>query len=119
MSSISMHKSGGSLTQSSLLLIGKGMKEGYVRQIINLSADYQRLLSLAFQPGYFQEESGAPRGESRLQRVAALAEYAREEINKIGGYYAFSRELINGNSIYDFDTTKLSVHTLEIGLGRH
>ena len=58
----------------------------------------------------------ALRGRESFQRVAALAEYAREEINKIGGYYAFSRELINGNSIYDFDTTKLSVHTLEIGL---
>ena len=48
--------------------------------------------------------------------MAALADYAREEINRIGGYYAFSKELINGDSIYDFDTTKLSIHTLEIGL---
>ena len=28
----------------------------------------------------------------------------------------FQNELINGDSIYDFDTTKLSIHTLEIGL---
>ena len=115
MSSISMHKSGGSLTQSSLLLIGKGMKEGYVRQIINLSqttsGSYLLLSSLDI-----SRRNLALRGRESFQRVAALAEYAREEINKIGGYYAFSRELINGNSIYDFDTTKLSVHTLEIGL---
>ena len=39
-----------------------------------------------------------------------------EEINSIGGYYAFGRELINENSIYDFDPTKLSVHTRDIGL---
>ena len=45
-----------------------------------------------------------------------LAEYAREEINNIGGYYAFSQDLVNGNSIFAFDRTKLSVHTLEIGL---
>ena len=45
-----------------------------------------------------------------------MAEYAREEINAIGGYYAFGKELVNGNSIFDFDTTKLSVHTLDIGL---
>lgn len=45
-----------------------------------------------------------------------LAEYAREEINAIGGYYAFSRELINGDSVYDFDVTKLSVNTLDVGL---
>ena len=48
--------------------------------------------------------------------MAELAEYARTEINRIGGYYAFGNELINQDSIYDFDPTKLSVHTLEIGL---
>ena len=41
---------------------------------------------------------------------------AREEINAVGGYYAFGKELCNGNSVFDFDTTKLSVHTLDIGL---
>lgn len=45
-----------------------------------------------------------------------MAEYAREEINAIGGYYAYGKELINGNSICDFDPTKLSVHTRDIGL---
>lgn len=40
----------------------------------------------------------------------------RREINAVGGYYAFGRELMNGNSVFDFDTTKLSVHTLDIGL---
>ena len=46
-----------------------------------------------------------------------MAEYAREEINQPSAdYYAYSRELINGDSIYDFDVTKLSVHTLDIGL---
>ena len=34
----------------------------------------------------------------------------------MGGYYALGRELLNGNSEFDFDTTKLSVHTLDIGL---
>ena len=115
MSSVSMHKSGGSLTQSSLLLIGEGMKEGYVRQIINLSqttsGSYLLLSSLDI-----SRRNLALRGREAFRKVVNLAEYAREEINKIGGYYAFSRDLINGNSIYDFDTTKLSVHTLEIGL---
>ena len=31
-------------------------------------------------------------------------------------YYAFGKELVNGNSVFDFDITKLSVHTLDIGL---
>ena len=37
MASVSMHKSGGSLTQSSLLLTGKGVNWEYVSQIINLT----------------------------------------------------------------------------------
>ena len=48
--SVSMHKSGGSLTQSSFLLTGKGMHPGYIRQIINLtqttSGSYLLLSSL-------------------------------------------------------------------------
>ena len=44
--------------------------------------------------------------------MVELAEYARTEINRIGGYYAYSKELVNGDSIYDFDVTKLSIHTL-------
>ena len=116
MASVSMHKSGGSLTQSSFLLVGPSMHAGYVRQIINLTQTTSGSYLLTVQSGYFQKKSGAARRENLLQRVAALADYAREEINQIGGYYAFSKELINGDSIYDFDTTKLSIHTLEIGL---
>ncbi|MBE5870177.1 MAG: aminotransferase class I/II-fold pyridoxal phosphate-dependent enzyme [Lachnospiraceae bacterium] len=115
MASVSMHKSGGSLTQSSFLLCGKDMHEGHVRQIINLtqttSGSYLLLSSLDI-----SRRNLALRGKESFARVAELADYARDEINKIGGYYAFSKELINGNSIFDFDRTKLSVHTLEIGL---
>ena len=50
MAAVSMHKSGGSLTQSSLLLIGEQMNPEYVRQIINLtqstSASYLLMASL-------------------------------------------------------------------------
>ena len=115
MASVSMHKSGGSLTQSSFLLVGPSMHAGYVRQIINLtqttSGSYLLLSSLDI-----SRRNLVLRGRESFARVAALADYAREEINRIGGYYAFSKELINGDSIYDFDTTKLSIHTLEIGL---
>jgi arginine/lysine/ornithine decarboxylase len=45
-----------------------------------------------------------------------MADYAREEINAIGGYYAFGEELVNNDSVSAFDATKLSVHTRDIGL---
>ena len=112
---VSMHKSGGSLTQSSFLLTGPGVSVGHVRQIINLtqttSGSYLLLSSLDI-----SRRNLALRGRREFEKVIGLAEYAREEINNIGGYYAFSEELVNGNSIFAFDRTKLSVHTLEIGL---
>ena len=115
MAAVSMHKSGGSLTQSSLLLTGPAMQEGHVRQIINLtqttSGSYLLLSSLDI-----SRRNLALRGREAFGKVVELAEYAREEINAIGGYYAFSRELINGDSIFDFDVTKLSVNTLDVGL---
>lgn len=115
MAAVSMHKSGGSLTQSSLLLIGSNMNPGHVRQMINLtqttSGSYLLMSSLDI-----SRRNLALRGKEVFARVADMAEYAREEINAIGGYYAFGRELINGNSIFDFDPTKLSVHTRDIGL---
>ena len=115
MAAISMHKSGGSLTQSSLLLIGENVSEGYVHQIINLtqttSASYLLLASLDV-----SRRNMALRGKEVIDKIIAQVEYARDEINAIGDYYAYSRELINGDSIYDFDITKLSVYTRSIGL---
>lgn len=115
MAAVSMHKSGGSLTQSSLLLIGPNMNAGHVRQIINLtqttSGSYLLMSSLDI-----SRRNLALRGSEVFARVREMADYAREEINAIGGYYAFGREMINGNSVFDFDPTKLSVHTRDIGL---
>lgn len=115
MAAVSMHKSGGSLTQSSVLLTGPAMNPGYVRQIINLtqttSASYLLLSSLDI-----SRRNLALRGKESFAKVVELAKYARTEINKIGGYYAYADEIINGDSIYDFDITKLSIHTRDIGL---
>ena len=113
--SVSMHKSGGSLTQSSFLLMGKNINSDYMRQVINLtqttSASYLLLSSLDI-----SRKRLALSGREIFEKTVEMAEYARAEINDIGGYYAYSRELINGDSIYDFDVSKLSIFTLPIGL---
>lgn len=115
MASVSMHKSGGSLTQSSFLLTGAKMNAGYVRQIINLtqttSGSYLLLSSLDL-----SRKNLALHGKEIFAKVQEFAEYAREEINQIGDYYAYSRELQNGDTVYDFDPTKLSINTFEVGL---
>ena len=115
MAAVSMHKSGGSLTQSSILLIGEQMNPEYVRQIINLtqstSASYLLMASLDI-----SRRNLALRGKESFEKVIELSEYARREINAIGGYYAYSKELIDSVSVCDFDVTKLSVYTQGIGL---
>lgn len=115
LASVSMHKSGGSLTQSSFLLMGKGVNADYMRQIINLtqttSASYLLLTSLDL-----SRKRLALHGREIFDETVRTAKYARYEINEIGGYYAFSRELVNGGSVYDFDVSKLSIHTLSVGL---
>ena len=94
MATVSMHKSGGSLTQSSLLLIGPKVHPGYVRQIINLtqttSGSYLLMSSLDI-----SRRNLALRGRQVFHKVEDMAEYAREEINAIGGYYAFGKEIRN------------------------
>ena len=117
LAAISTHKTGGSLTQSSILLSGQGManEQGYLRQIINLtlttSSSYLLLSSLDITRRYL-----ALQGEKIYQRVLEYANYARREINNIGGFYAFGKAEINYDSFYAFDQTKLSIHTRDIGL---
>ena len=115
MAAVSMHKSGGSLTQSSFLLTGERVNADYVRQIINLSqttsGSYLLMASLDI-----ARKNMAIHGKEISREVIALAQYARREINAISGYYAYAKELINGGSVFDFDITKLSVNTLDTGL---
>ena len=115
MAAVSIHKTGGSLTQSSLLLCNNNVSEGYVRQIINLtqttSGSYLLMVSLDL-----ARKNLALNGKMLFKKAVDYADYAREEINKIGGYYAFGRELENGDDFYAFDSTKLSVHTRAMGL---
>ena len=115
MAAISMHKSGGSLTQSSMLLCGPDIHPGYVHQIINLtqttSGSYLLMSSLDL-----SRRSLALHGKEIFDKVIRLVEYARDEINAIGDYYAYGKELLDNDAVFDFDITKLSVFTRPIGL---
>ena len=115
MAAVSMHKSGGSLTQSSFLLIGKNINAGHVHQIINLtqstSGSYLLMSSLDI-----SRRNLALHGEEIFDGVINLVEYARDEINSLGGWYAYGKELVDGDAVFDFDTTKLSIFTRAVGL---
>lgn len=117
MAAVSLHKTGGSLTQSSLLLAGEGMRNdlGYIRMILNLSqttsASYLLMSSLDI-----SRRNLALRGQDTFRRLDEYAAYAREEINAIGGYVAFGKERCDGDAFFNFDQTKLSIHTRAMGL---
>ena len=86
-----------------------------MHQIINLtqttSGSYLLMSSLDI-----SRRNLALHGQETFDKVIAQVEYARDEVNAIGDYYAYSKELINGDSIFDFDVTKLSIFTRPIGL---
>ena len=91
LASVSMHKSGGSLTQSSFLLCGPSMNAEHVRQIINLtqttSGSYLLMVSLDI-----SRKNLALHGKEIFRKVVDLTTYAREEINQIGDYYDIQTE---------------------------
>jgi len=115
MSAVSMHKTGGSLTQSSILLSNGKIDGNYIRQIINLnsttSGSYLLLSSLDL-----ARRNLALNGKNQFAKTLEMAEYARAEINKSSNFKAFGKEQINRETVYDFDLTKLAINTLTAGI---
>lgn len=116
MCAVSLHKTGGSLTQSSILLLREerlSYKE--VKTAINLtqttSASYLLMGSLDVARRQLVEE-----GEGILSKVLDLSRYAREKLNAVDGIYAFGKELVGTPGVYNFDETKLGVNVRELGL---
>lgn len=113
---VSSHKTGGSLTQSSMILSNEGLvKAEEIRTSVELtqttSASYLLMTSLDV-----ARKNLALNGEKLLDKTLQLSRYARDEINKIKPFYAFGKELINENGVYDFDETKLGINVSELGL---
>lgn len=116
MCAVSIHKTGGSLTQSSLLLLKEGLIEKkMVRTVLNLtqttSASYLLMSSIDV-----ARKMLAVHGEEVLTRVLKLCRDARNEINNIDGLYAFGKELVGTPGVYDFDETKLGINVAGLGI---
>ncbi|MFD0587419.1 aminotransferase class I/II-fold pyridoxal phosphate-dependent enzyme [Paenibacillus sp. GCM10027627] len=115
MSAASLHKTAGSMTQSSVLLL-KSELIPYERakQVLSLtfttSASYLLLCSLDV-----ARKQLALNGSEMLQNALELARWARAEINQISGLYAFGQELAGKAGCYYFDDTKLGVCVSGLG----
>ncbi|HEX6970840.1 MAG TPA: aminotransferase class I/II-fold pyridoxal phosphate-dependent enzyme, partial [Limnochordia bacterium] len=117
MAATSIHKLGGSLTQSSILNLRTGLVNPQRVQVAmsmltTTSTSYLLLASLDV-----ARRELALRGRERLERAIALAEEARAAINRIPGLYCFGREIVGDrSSSYDFDPTKLCICVKELGV---
>lgn len=113
---VSLHKTGGSLTQSSILLLREErITYKAVKTTINLmqttSASYLLMGSLDV-----ARKQLALHGEEILDKAIRLCRMARERINAVPGLYAFSHELTGKPGVYRFDETKLGINVRGLGL---
>ena len=115
-SAASLHKTGGSLTQSSALLVGEGSVDPcYVRQVLALtytsSPSYILLCSLDA-----ARKQLATRGPQILESVLEMVRRAREEINRTKGLFAPGKDFFAAAGGFGFDETKLLVNVQGLGL---
>lgn len=116
MAATSVHKLGGSLTQSSVLNVKEGrINAKRVQSIISMltttSTSYLLLASLDV-----ARKQLALHGRDMAGKALQLAEHARQQINQIKGLYCFGKDILGSEATYDYDPTKLTIHIRELGL---
>ena len=109
MSSVSFHKTGGSLTQSSILLHkSKLITRAQIQKAINIlnttSPSTILMASLDAARQYV-----ATKGQENMDRVHKLSQYAREQISKIKGFIPCNKDRFIDRGCFDYDETKLVI----------
>lgn len=109
MSSVSFHKTGGSLTQSSVLLLkSKFISKEDVQKAINIlnttSPSTILIASLDAARQYV-----ATKGQENMDRVRGLSAYARSQIAKIKGFVPCNKSHFLEKGCFDYDETKLVI----------
>ncbi len=115
MACVSLHKTGGSLTQSSALLLNERIVSySMVKTILNLtqttSASYLLMGSLDI-----ARRDLVLSGKEKFDEILELLREYREKINQIDGVYAFGPELVGNSGVHKFDETKLGINISGIG----
>ncbi|MDF2504118.1 aminotransferase class I/II-fold pyridoxal phosphate-dependent enzyme [Clostridium sp.] len=112
----STHKIIGALTQCSLLHVCSDRIDMHrVQQILNImqttSPSYILMASLDC-----ARRQIALHGKELLDYAIDLCTYARDEINKIPGFYCFGKEILQNNGIFAFDPTKVTITCRDLGI---
>lgn len=116
MAAQSTHKILGSMTQSSMLHVrAQRVRIARVKTMLRIiqSTSPSYLLFSSLDVARMQM---ATQGLEILERTMALADEARERINKIPGLYSFGREIIGKNGVFGLDPTKVTVSVKGLGL---
>lgn len=116
MAATSVHKLGGSMTQSSVLHVqGNRVDPKRIQTIISMltttSTSYILLASLDC-----ARRNLALNGEAMAEKAIRLANYARENINRIPGLKCLGEDILKDEATYALDPTKLTVHVRELGI---
>lgn len=109
MASVSLHKTGGSLTQSSVLLLNSKIIDRAVVQkslnILNTTSPSTILMASLDAARQYVAENGA----KNMEKVHEISKYARQEISKINGFVPCGKEHFKSRGCYDYDETKLVI----------
>jgi arginine decarboxylase len=116
MAATSVHKLGGSMTQSSILNVKAGRVNPHRIQTIfsmltTTSTSYLLLASLDT-----ARRNLALNGRAMAEHALSLARYARREINAIPGLYCFGDDILGGEATYSYDPTKITIHVRHLGI---
>lgn len=116
LASCSLHKTVGSLTQSSIL-IAQGPRVDHVRlrSTINMiqSTSPSGLLLASLDVA---RKSMVFQGPEKLPKLIEMAEKTREQINEIPGLKALGKSYFLSRNAYNYDETKIIVKVSELGL---
>lgn len=115
MAAISIHKTGGALTQASALLINNTVDDKKVLQTINMlqstSASY--LLMSSIDGARYNLDIN---GERQLSNALNLARYARNKLNRIDGIKVYSPQDLKSKGVEFVDETKLCINVKGLNL---
>ncbi|MCA1029906.1 aminotransferase class I/II-fold pyridoxal phosphate-dependent enzyme [Bacillus timonensis] len=116
MAATSVHKLGGSMTQSSVLNIKEGLVspkrvQSILSMLTTTSTSYLLLASLDV-----ARRRLATEGYDLIEKAIQLAENTRKEINQIERLYCVGEEILGTKATFDYDPTKLIISVKELGI---
>ncbi|MES9685765.1 arginine decarboxylase [Bacillus sp. AFS001701] len=119
MAATSVHKLGGSMTQSSILNVREGIVNVHrVQSVLSMltttSTSYLLLASLDV-----ARKRLATVGEELLTNTIRLANNARNKINSINGLYCPGYDLVGKEATFNFDPTKILISVKKLGITGH